>query len=374
MRATPALRLLLSLSVFSCVCTSGVVAQSCDWHMFKRGATVTFEIRQWPNPYYSDPDFPRLNERRKERAIEEYKAEIEAGRIQPTITNFSYTVTVSEMSEESQFVELEASAYGQTFTSQMLCRADTMYLTRNKHPLVTEVNGKVVGLAFQGVQEIPMPLSLGDRLPPFEDIAITIPENGSFSVPDSIVTGYREVEYSYTTTRTTPDGYLAGSEHQTGRPTWTPARGYHYVHEETHTGTRLEDVYEYFHVDVETVLQTFMYNQGYAHAYVTGEETIDVLGTPRTALIIDAQSVARGFSEKTFASASREISDRLERQFRRQQDRATGMAVDMGYLEEGGFNITYGRDWFVPGFGVVRKAALDKYGGLQNETILISIR
>ncbi len=300
--------------------------------------------------------------------------DIDAGRIQPTISNFSYTVTVSEIGEESQFVELEASAYGQTFTSQMLCTADTMYLTRNKHPLVTEVNGKVLGYAIQGVQAIPRPLEVGHRLPPFEDISITIPESESFTVPDSVMTGYRDVEYVYTETRTSPGGYLAGSRHQTGQPTWTPARGYHYVHERTISGTRLEEVYEYFHVDVETVLQTFGYNLGYANAFVIGEETVDVLGTPQTAWVIDAESVGRGVNQKSFKSSSQEITDRLERDFNVWQDHATEMAVDMGYLEEGGFVVTYGRDWFVPGFGVVKKASLSKYGGLQNETILISIR
>ena len=51
-----------------------------------------------------------------------------------------------------------------------------------------------------------------------------------------------------------------------------------------------------------------------------------------------------------------------------------GLAVDMGYLEEGGYNITNGRDSFVPGLGVVRKSSYDKYGGLQTEMILIAIR
>ena len=356
------------------VCVTEAYSQSCDWGIYKKGAQVTFEIRTWPNPYYSNPEFPRYDEDDKEEAIEEYKRDIDAGVIQPTISNFAYTVTVSDISDAAQMVELEASAYGQTFTSQMLCQADTMYLTRNKYPVVSEVNGKVVGYAIQGVQSIPLPLNVGDRLPPFEDIAITIPETGSFTAPDSVMTGYRDVEYVYTETRTSPDGYLAGSSHQTGTPTWTPADGFHHVHTRTITETRLEEVYEYFHVDVETVLQTFMYNRINAQAFVVGEETLDVMGTPRTALVIDAQSVGSASSQKTFRSASREISDRLDRDFRAWQEQATDMAVDMGYLEEGGFNITYGRDWFVPGFGVVKKASYSKYGGLQNETILISIR
>ena len=117
-----------------------------------------------------------------------------------------------------------------------------------------------------------------------------------------------------------------------------------------------------------------MYNRGYAHAVVSGAEEIDFLGTTRTALIIDAQSVGKAFAQKSYESVSAEIADRLDRQFRTQVEGMQGLAVDMGYLEEGGYNITYGRDWFVPGLGIVRKASYDKYGGLQTETILIAIR
>ena len=199
------------------ICVSESLAQSCDWHIYEKGKQVTFEIRNWPNPYYSNPEFPRLDEEEKEEAIGEYKEGIAAGVIQPTITNFSYVVTISDISEDAQMVELEANAYGQTYTSQMLCQNDTMYLARNKYPLVTEVDGKVTGYAIQGVQTIPLPVGAGDVLPYFEDIAVSIPETSNFTVPDSVHAGYRTVSSISTRKVSNPSqGYTSS------RREWNP--------------------------------------------------------------------------------------------------------------------------------------------------------
>jgi hypothetical protein len=307
--------------------------------------------------------FPRLSEGDKEEAIEEYKRDIEAGRIQPTISNFSYTVTVSEIGEAAQMVELEASAYGQTFTSQMLCQADTMYLTRNKYPVTTEVNGRVLGYALQGVQTIPLTLEVGDVLPPFEDFTVVFPQNRTFSVQDSVIVDWKTESY------VRYEGEVWNRALSRNEPMYRIS------------GTTTTPIYERFDIEVRSASRNINYNRNYAFAVVSGEEEIDFLGRRGTALVIDAQSWGKTFADASFDATSSdlraelgEIEANLAREHQEQFDRMQQMVVDMGYAEEGGYTVSRRRDWFVPGLGMVRNASFDKYGGLQNETILISIR
>jgi hypothetical protein len=328
-------------------------AQSCGLDVYKEGQTVTFDIRTWINPMLFDPAFIKLKEKKKQEKLRQYSEDVKSGKLKPNVTHFSYRIDSANFSEKSQRIMLKAKVGEQEFTSMALCQNDTMYMTRNVGPVTTEVDGKILGISIQGVQKIPVKIKVGDFLEPYDDYMLGMPVTSNYTMKHKEFAGMETVHYVERNTHHFVDGKLAYGD-------WNV--------------TQTQAVYNTIDVAVRQTTTNNIHIINYAMAYVSGEEEVEFNGNTYKAFIIESERWSKNITKTTFEASHQEVIENAKKIQDKFKDKVAKKMLKSGIINEQGFAILAMREWYVPGVGVVKMAAIDKYGATQSETVAASIK
>lgn len=183
---------LLKLQIlFTCVvlfCMNNTYSQSCGIDFYEEGKTVDVETLIYPGILESYPEYLKAKEKKKPQIEEAYLADLNTGKIKPTLYHNSPIVSKVVSDSSGQLVEFSTYLDDKTYTSQVLCTGDSMYITRNKFPITSEnENGELIGVAIQGVKVLPMNIEVGDFLTPFQDIAMSAKTTEHFTVEEEFL-------------------------------------------------------------------------------------------------------------------------------------------------------------------------------------------
>lgn len=350
----------LSLALSLLGISSLLHSQDCKLDIYKEGQTVTFDIKNYSNPYIYTPEFMNPKPKKKEaaemeRKKSEYLENMAAGSIPPTSRiDFSYKVDETEITEEAQRVLLSCEAYGNTYYSQNLCQNDTMYLTRHVKPIIaTDEKGNITSVTIQGVQKIPQKLEVGMTLGTCEDITIGVPVKKHYTVKDEVFDRLQSKSYiKQGIMQDSRDGQYKNGTFQV---------------------TETKTIYKSIDVQVQKTTQM----NGYAiigmNSLVTEKTNIDVLGEEYEAYVIYSENWSKNVIDISYKSESAQIENQQKKFQERVEKKANKYIEASGLINEFGYTVIPVRVYFVPGIGVVRIEGYDQWGALASVTTLKSI-
>lgn len=327
--------------------------QNCLLDMYEQGKSITVETSITPGILEFYPEYLTAKEKKKPKIEEAYLADVASGKIQPNTTTVTLLISKSEGDENGHIVEFSMEAYDKIYTSQVMCTNDSMYIARNKYPIIQEYEGTIMGIGIQGVKVIPLNIKVGDILPPYQDVGLTPKTSETFTMEEKVLTDIK------TTTSIKYGAFQDSYDYQ--------------LKYGSHKVTETEYVYETIDVEVKKEAQGFLFTVNYAYAIVSGTEEVEYNGKKYTAYIIDSESWGKGMNQIEYESSSAQIVKNLKRMDRWVEKKGAKFLAKSGMTNEEGYIVTSSREWYVPGLGVVKTATYDMFGNFSSITTVKAI-
>ncbi|MEO9473921.1 MAG: hypothetical protein ABJG41_00235 [Cyclobacteriaceae bacterium] len=341
----------LIILAMTCGLSFQLTAQTCQFDIAQTGQAMEFEIKSWSNPHVADPKFQKMKASKKAGVIEDFISKIESGKIKPTVSTFK--VDVRGIAGEGEENYMYTGAGASSFLA--VCTNDSLRLYRNlgeKTPSATKP------FYAYGVQTLPLKPQVGYIMKPYADIMVSVPEKTSVIVQEKVLQGFKKnVDIERFTTKLI-DGKAVSGDFKT---------------------VSYDPQYSIIDHEMEMTLQPSMLVINYAESEVVEKTTFEINGTPYDAFIIESQKWMKGQQNVTFDYVNTELRDKQQKGFDRFQERIDkkvqrGLTKQGAAMTDDGYLITRIREWYVPGFGIVKLENIDFYGVKSMEMTLVSIK
>lgn len=325
-----------------------VFSQNCNL-ILKDGGKYTLQIQSWTNPLIGDTEFLEAEEENKEKQIASYNADVLSGKIIPA-SNYPMPFTIRKGDIDGwQEYTLTTNIAGTDYSGYEFCNKDTMYVFRNRGPVVIGTKENPIGYTIQGVQKLPVNMKVGDVLPTFKDISFIFPQTMDATVKHKVSNGFYESGVSkfgyFTDSRTREAGYGPYTD-------YTPV-----------------EIFKFIDVEVRETISFSGHSINYMYALVTAEDELTISGLKYKAFIIESESWNKVALDVSYESADEEVSTEKIRIEQEALDKKVGETIEKqatkkGFTNDLGYSVMYKREWFVPQIGIVKTVAFDMYGGI----------
>lgn len=263
------------------------------------------------------------------------------------------------------------------FKFPMECRNDTLLLYRNKGVMVMEENvpvnannpnaykswdkfnltKKVIGIGSQGAAIYPNQLKVGDRLPIYEDIYISIPTSWDDQISHNVVAGYKKVTSSYY-------GYGRGVDSKgraaSGIGTWE--------------SSSMKAVYKTIKTDAKVTISSSIYILHHLFATVTATEDIQIGKDTYKVFVVESQRWTKNNEETNWESQNESLNANMTQWESEFKERINKKFAKKGITNDLGFTVEHVTEWFVPGIGVVQFESVDSNGVITSKMTIDIIK
>ena len=330
--------------------TAAIQPSGASCLIVEKGKTVKVKVKLYANTQpLTNKKWGKLKQEKRDEVIAQFNASVESGNTAPFSNSEStFEVTDVQLNDGLSSYTVKAVNSGYEYQTTNYCQEDTMHLIRNKDVVYSIYQGDTLGLAIQGVQRIPNNLKVGDRLPAYRDFMMTIPKTWTKTVIESVKA------YSYTT-----------SSNKVGWMQDSYSGKYAYG---TYRVTETHDVYKNISHKVSVKEQIKNLTIHYYSAVVTGKETVQIGSQSYEAFVIDSQTWSKTDHLRDYDAEEKLIQIDQELSFEKFKTKLAKKSARTVYTNEQGYAVTYRKEWFVPGYGVVRSATFDQWGGIQSLT------
>jgi hypothetical protein len=320
----------------------------------KQGQTYRVTGNRYENDEVFQPSYGQMKESKRDKKVAEFNDKVFSGEIKPKGATYAYLVKTLDAQPGAERAVLAGDIGGVTYESIVSCIRDTMYFTRLIGlQYMKDAKGDTMGFGVLGIQAIPNNLKVGDKLKPYEDVGVTLPDTKEYTAKHDILKGYQTSVSSYR-----DFGYVPG--HGFG-PNITTVR-------------ETKAIYDAVDVKVRETTKFSSKSINYAVAEVMAEEEATVDGTKYKAFRIESQSWIKGEIKKTYDSDNSEWKQAREQQDENTKQAMAARGIKKGYLNKQGYTVSYRTEWFVPGMGVVKMLIYDNFGNIIASSQLESIK
>lgn len=303
-------------------------SQQCNL-LIKDGSKLTLSFLSYTNPSLYDPKFPKLKEEKKDAQIAEYNASVASGKIAPASNSpMTFTLKKTGSSPAGDEFTITVNIAGKDYSSYLLCSPDTLYVYRNKGAVeLPDGKGGSAGFTLQGPQKLPTKIKVGDKLPIYEDISFLYPVNheGMTQMIKSQVYG---------------------------------------------------DAGQIFSTYDVKVRETVSFSSEIVHsmyAEVTGEDEIAISGTKYKAFIIESETWSKAKMDATYETNNDDLNKLLKENLAKGESKFNKMMLRKGYNNEKGYMVSYLKEWYAPGIGIVKSESYDLLGGIAGGMLTTAI-
>ncbi|MCX6197755.1 MAG: hypothetical protein NTY88_00850 [Bacteroidetes bacterium] len=265
--------------------STNTFSQNCNLAI-KDGDKSTLNVSVFTNLLIGDPKFMRLTDAEKDAEVAEFNARIPAGTKLPASKSAMVFKIKKVSGKDGDEYTFTTNIAGNDYSGYVVCSNDTLYIARNRGPVMVGYEASPLGYTIQGVQIVPMNLKVGDVLPIYDDIGITFPKNTDLKVKQRV--------FSHNETSST-DGFGFATDSRTGESFLGPY-------------TKTSTIAIYKTIDVK-VRQKLSHSSHTVHfSKVTGEEEVTVNGVKYKAFIIEGESWTKSKMEVSYESANEEVN------------------------------------------------------------------
>jgi hypothetical protein len=325
-----------------------IFSQNCNLSM-QDGDKSTMIIQTWTNPLIGNAKFLKAKDDEKDKQITVFNADAQSGKIAPS-SNYTMIFNIKKAVVKGwDEYTLTTNIAGKDYSGYEFCHNDTMYLFRNRGPVLMGTDDNPIGYTIQGVQKLPVNMKVGDVLPSFDDISFIFPQTLDATVKHQVSDGFRI---------TAVDKYGYFTDSRTGESGDGPYTEYTPV-----------EVFKFIDVKVRQKLSFSGHNIHYMHAFVTAEEEVTISGVKHKAFIIESESWSKITMDASYESADKQVStEKINKEHTALDKKVDGSiaknAIKKGYTNKLGYSVTFSKEWFVPQMGIVKTEAYDMYGGI----------
>ena len=316
----------------------------------QKGQELTVTTTVWANALpYTEKKWAKLKTSQRDDLVDKLNQRIESGVEAPFSTNTSMLrVTDAHTENHNSSITFTAIDAGYEYESTSHCTADTFYFVRNHDVLYSTKEGDTTGWAMQGVQRIPAKLEIGTRLPSYRDLSFSIPQTRRQKVLEVVKV------FSY---RTTTNGDMGWG--------FDPNGDWGYGRKQK---TETHNVYRNIAHTVDVTEQVQGQIIYYLYAWVTAKESLEIGGQQREAFVIESQSWAKTDRIVNYETEAQHIAEQMRAKQIKAENWIAKRTVKRGYTNEAGYVITFRKEWFVPGIGIVRSETYDNHGAIQTRS------
>jgi hypothetical protein len=349
--------------LFFLISSSGY-GQNCQTVTLTKGQKFKYEIANYPlTIQILGSNQVKMKQKDKMAKVEQYKADILSGKVQPTMSTFE--TYISDVTQKDSMTEYEVSysVSGQTYRSWMAVKGELCYLFRSKAGLTPAiVNGDTAGFTFLGTQIIPCNLKVGDNTPGYSDVSEGFPVSEKRKVRHNF--HVTESDNFYQTSYTEYTGEVTSNE------TWTSTSKYHKIFQ----GGKVVS-------EDKCTISGKEYN-----CFVIGTETWTKFGTTFDVKVEEGKyfddpgylsfaDIKAGRTNHTpyAPGISKKINKEIQRTYDRGGKRLKEMMNEVSGANEQGYVVGYKEDWFVPGLGITKTITYDNYGNISSIAKLVAI-
>ncbi|NJN41867.1 MAG: hypothetical protein HC811_06195 [Flammeovirgaceae bacterium] len=328
---------LLSISI-------GVQAQCL---IVEKGQKIQLVSKSYANPLpLTEKKWEKMNTEQRDELIDKLNISIQKGEVKPWM-NLTSNFEITEVNNSSPISSFTLKATDGTYVYETTnyCASDTMHLVRNANLVYSVLKGDTLGFAIQGVARIPNKLKVGDKIPSYNDYAITFPETWTKTIKESVKA------FSYTTTDNKV-GYYQDSESGA------------FSHGEFKV-TERHDVYQTISHKLKISENIENLTINYFVANVTAQEKITVGGKAYDAFVIESESWSKGGIVRDYDAENETIAREQQAKFDALLNKQMEWTTKSGYTNELGYKVSYKKEWFVPGYGPVKIEVHDQFGAIQ---------
>ncbi len=334
---------LLLLFPFMLVLISVANSQECNI-LIKDGDTAHLKIITYSNNFFTDPKFQKAKDDKRDEIVSAFNASILSGSTPPaSSSNMEFYIKKNKLPDADEY-QVRYSVGGKDYFSYLVCRADTLFLARNRGPIALGSEDNPLGYSLQGIQILPMKLKVGDQLPAYEDIAFMFPTSTDLTVKKKV--------FSHNSTSSKSGfGYAPNSN---GDIVLGPT-----------IELTTKAVYNTIDVAVRQNLSFSTHSIQGVNQFVTGTETVTISGKSYTAFIIESQSWSKGKMDVSYESADAEVVKEQESSYKKLQEKSDKMMVKRQFTNKLGYLVMYSKGWYVPQLGgSVKTITYDSHGAI----------
>jgi hypothetical protein len=334
--------------------SNSTFSQDCNLAI-KDGSKIMLNAQSFANPLLYDAKFTKAKEDKQEEQIVAFNEGVASGKT-PAASNYPMTYTAKKTSlKDGDEYQLTTTISGKEYSSYLVCRDDSLFLSRNRGILSTpDGKGGIYGYSIQGVQRLPLKIKVGDHLSIYEDIIIVLPTTTDMNVKKSVFAGYED----HTTNES---GFFTDSR------TGESGVG-------SYTKTTTQAVYKTIDVAVKKTITSSGHIIHYMFAEVTGEENVIVSGVTHKAYIIQSQTWSKQTMTESFESADEEVNQQQKKLAEKATKTFDKMMVKKQSTNELGYMVSYLKEWYVPEIGgMVRTESYDARGGIAGGILLTGL-
>ncbi len=320
-----------------------VFSQECNLSI-KDGDLTKLKIITYTNPLSGDPKFLKAKEDKKDEMVAAYNASVLAGTVPPA-SNYTmeFHIKKNKLKDADEY-QIGYNVGGKDYFSYLVCRADTLFLARNRGPVLVGTEENPIGYSLQGIQILPMKLKVGDVLPTFEDISFTFPTSTDLTVK-------KKVFSHYSTSSSNGFGYAPNSN------------GDYVLGPTIELKTRA--VYNTIDVAVRQNLSFSAHSIQGVNQTVTGVEEVTISGVKYKAYIIESESWTKGKMNTNYESADEEVAKEQEKAAARLQAKGEKLMIKKQFTNKLGYMVLFSKGWYVPELGgAVKTESYDIFGGI----------
>ncbi len=287
-----------------------------------------------------------MKEKDKKKFINAYNEECMSGK---KAANSSSTVemTVTKFDTTGGGIRITNTMVQgkKTYNFLTACKDDTIYASRNSEILWYVWQDDTLGFAIQGIKEYPLNMKVGDVLPKYYDYGIGVEKAVD-------VTLKKEVFSHIKTTSTIENryGYNANTG-ESGFGNWKV--------------TRTHAVYNTIDVNAKKYFSNSKHTIGYAVSKIEDKQPVTVHGKTYEAFIITSETWTQNIGKFKFESADKAVALQAETDAEKTQQFVRENQIKMGLANKEGYIVTKFKEWYVPGYGVVRTEQYDIFGKLE---------
>lgn len=335
--------LIICLFGFMAISFSG---QQSPCFKLTEGQSYTADTQAWVNALMLDPKFSKMKQEQRDKKVEEFNDAINKGRKGDYGAPSEIKVTKIEQLDDMTAIHLKAMAY--EYETVIYCDADTMYLVRFPKPIWYVYQGDTLGVTFYGVQKMPTKLQVGDMVPSYTDFTMMTPKTWTTEMKEKVLS------YSYYSTEYESFGF---GQDNSGNYGWGPVQ------------KRVKnDVYTSVSHELQVTEQVQNTTINNAIAYVTETEEMKLGGTTVTAYIIESQQWTKQDKITDFYAEKQSIANQAKKDHEKLQDKIKKKMLKVFPENELGYQVVYKKEWYVPGFGIVKSISHDAHGAIQSKT------
>ncbi len=354
------------------VTTSSVLAQNCI--TLKKGQQITQTTSSWVNTLIADKKFIKSSETKRAEMVADYNKDCASGKIKG-FGGTPYTLTMTDYSKGS-WGESIAFQMG-PYKFPMECKNDTLYLFRNKGIMRMEENvlvnvnapnayidevkfeltKKTIGFGSQGAAVFPNSLDIGDNLPLYEDIYLSVPTSWDDKIRHNVLTGYKKVT-------STSYGYNSGVNSKgqavSGIGVWEEST--------------MKAVYKTIKTDAKVTISSSIYIMHHVFATVTDKVSLKIGKDSYDSYVIQSQRWTKNNEVTDWDTESQELNANMALWESDFKERIAKKFVKKGITNELGYIVEHVTEWFVPGIGVVQFESVDSHGVMTSKMTIDKIK